>query len=133
MNKLTDIPRAVTYFLIAGGVFALLLLFGCESPPQYTSFGCIEADPTIGYVPLTVSFDASCSFVEGVSPPPAGLLSYGWDFDDDSAAGSGMTIEHTFVEPGTYEVQVVLIHTQGRDAGIPEAGGTRTITVLPAK
>ena len=53
--------------------------------------------------------------------------------DDDSAAAHGMTVEHTFVEPGTYEVQVVLIYTKGQKAGIPAVGATRTITVLPAE
>jgi len=118
--------------VIIGSTLALLFLFGCESPSPYSPIACIEADPTIGYAPLTVFFDASCSSAEGMSPPPEGMFSYGWDFDDDSAAAHGMTVEHTFVEPGTYEVQIGLIYTEGRKAGIPAAGGTRTITVLPA-
>jgi len=133
MDKTSRIPRTVMSLVTVGGLFALLFLYGCESTSPYTTFGCIEADPTIGYAPLTVSFDASCSFAEGMSPPPEGMFSYGWDFDDGSAAGSGMTVEHTFVEPGTYEVQVGLIYTEGREAGIPAAGGTRTITVLPSE
>ncbi len=128
---MSRISKSAMRLVMVGGLFALLFLFGCESPSPYTPFACIEADPTIGYDPLTVSFDASCSFAEGMSPPPEGMFSYGWDFDDGSAAGSGMTVEHTFVEPGTYEVQLGLIYTEGRKAGIPAAGTTRTITVLP--
>jgi len=133
MDKTSRISKTVMFLVIVGGLFALLFLFGCESSSPYTPFACIEADPTIGYAPLTVSFDASCSFAEGMSPPPDGMFNYGWDFDDDSAAAHGMTVEHTFVEPGTYEVQLGLIYTEGREAGIPAAGTTRTITVLPAE
>jgi PKD repeat protein len=85
--------------VIIGSTLALLFLFGCESPSPYSPIACIKADPTIGYTPLTVSFDASCSSAEGVSPPPEGMFSYGWDFDDDSAAAHGMTVEHITVLP----------------------------------
>jgi len=125
--------RIAKPLVIMGSILALAFLCGCVGTPLYSPTACIEADPTIGYAPLTVSFDASCSSAEGVSPPPSGMFSYGWDFDDDSAAAHGMTVEHTFVEPGTYEVQVVLIYTEGQKAGIPAAGGTRTVTVLPAE
>ena len=66
-----------------------------------------------------------------MSLPAAGLFSYVWDFDDGNSNGptTGMTVKHTFVNPGTYEVQVGLVDTKG----VPVAGVTRTITVLPAK
>lgn len=123
--------KKAKHLVIIGSSLALLFLFGCVGTPLYSPTACFKADPTIGYAPLTVSFDASCSSANGMSPPAAGLFSYVWDFDDGNSSGptSGMTVEHTFVEPGTYEVQVGLVDTKG----MPVTGVTRTITVLPAK
>jgi len=117
--------------LLIGSTLALVFLFGCVGTPLYSPTACLRADPTIGYAPLTVSFDASCSTADGISPPPSGMFTYVWDFDDGNSSGqtSGMTVEHTFVEPGTYEVQVGLVDSKG----IPVTGATRTITVLPAE
>lgn len=130
VDKMSRMSKAA---MIIGGLFALLFLFGCAHPSPYTPFACIEADPTIGYAPLTVSFDASCSFAEGMRPPPPGMFNYLWDFGDGTA-GSGMTVEHTFDEPGTFKVQLMLTHTEGRMAGIPvERGSFRIITVLPVQ
>lgn len=118
---MTRVIRAV----LAGSLFAglLLLASGCgEASLSITA--CITAEPTIGYAPLMVTFDASCSYVP---PQQAGVYTFVWDFDD-GASDTGRTVGHTFAEPGTYGVSVGMIN----ESGEPVAGTLRTITVLPA-
>ena len=55
-----------------------------------------------GYSPLTVNFDAS-----GSSHLTGAITDYHWDFKDN-CQGSGRTITHTFVLPGTYEVALTV-------------------------
>jgi len=82
------------YLVIIGSILALFFLFGCIGTPLYSPTACFKAAPTIGYAPLTVAFDASCSSANGMSPPATGLFSYVWDFDDGNSNGptTGMTV-----------------------------------------
>ena len=102
----------------------LVASVGCMQNVPRLPVACIEADPSIGYAPLVVTFDSSCSFVPLEA---AGVYSFGWDFDD-GATGSGQTITHTFLDPGTYMVSVGI----NNSGGIPVDGAVRAITVLPA-
>jgi PKD repeat protein len=110
---------------VASGLLAavLLALAGCTEPPS--TFACITADPTIGYAPLTVTLDASCSYIP---PERYGVYYVTWRFDDGTAGDVGQVVEHTFVEPGTYEVAATIFKS---GEGIPLDGATRTVTVLP--
>lgn len=112
---------------VAGGLLAslLLALAGCTEPPS--TVACITAEPTIGYAPLTVTLDASCSSI-----PPAryGIYYVTWRFDDGTT-DVGQTVEHRFLEPGTYEV-TASIHRSNDPVFSPLDTATRTITVLPA-
>lgn len=112
--------RLLTVLMVAGllGVTA-----GCMQSVPRLPIACIDADPSIGYAPLTVTFDASCSFIP---PEAAGVYSFVWDFDDE-ATGTGRTITHTFLDPGTYMVSVGM----NDSGGIPVDAAVRTITVLP--
>ena len=97
-------------------------LAGCMKTS--TPVACFRAEPSIGYAPLTVAFDASCSFVPEQA---AGVYGFVWDFDDGSE-GTGRTITHAFLSPGTYMVSVGMIDS----GGVPVDGAVRTITVLPS-
>jgi len=66
--------------------------------------------PKEGYPPLEVTFDASAS-----SSPNGAIVSYEWDFGDDEA-GSGVTVEHTYTEKGTYSVTLVVTDSTGATA-----------------
>ena len=66
--------------------------------------------PKEGYPPLEVTFDASAS-----SSPNGAIVSYEWDFGDDEA-GSGVTVEHTYTEKGTYAVTLVVTDSTGATA-----------------
>jgi len=110
---------------------ALLVFGGCLFQPVHEVHACFTADPTIGQAPLTVTFDASCSSADAVSPPALEDYFYIWDFDDENLGDlSGTVVEHTFTEPGTYLVQVAMMTTG--PGGEPVAGATRPITVLPS-
>jgi len=125
--------RRILQKIMVGGLFllTLALLYGCAHVPQYSPTASFRAEPSIGTAPLTVSFDASHSFAAGVSPPPPGMFYYIWDFDDNNHSAVGMVVEHTFEEPGTYGVQLMLTYTEGRMAGMPASGTIRFIVVLP--
>lgn len=110
---------------------ALSVFGGCSFQPVHEVHACFTADPTLGHAPLTVTFDASCSSADGVSPPALEDYFYIWDFDDENLGDlSGTVVEHTFTEPGTYLVQVSMM-TTGPDSE-PVDGATRPITVLPS-
>ena len=55
-----------------------------------------SANPLTGEAPLQVAFDASAS-----SDPEEDPLTYSWDFGDGNS-GSGVTISHTYANPGIY-------------------------------
>ncbi len=130
MNQQTGVRLRLAWGLLAAS--ALLILWGCTFQPAHEPLACISAEPTIGYAPLVVTFDASCSSADGVSPPPQGDYFYVWDFDDANLGDrAGTIVEHTFTEPGTYLVQVAM--TTIGPGGEPVAGAVRTITVLPSE
>ncbi len=123
--------RKAIGFILAGLLLSAtgLCFWGCTNQPVYEPHACVDAEPTIGYAPLTVTFDASCSSADGMSPPAEGEYHYVWDFDDDNLGDrAGTAVEHTFTEPGTYLVQVGMMSM----GGVPVDGAVRTITVLPA-
>ena len=123
MNKTTRI--ALLLALLAG---MLLAIAGCQQPaPEIIA--CITADPTIGYAPLTVAFDAACTYVP---PERAGSYDYRWEFGDGADA-SGRSAIHTFAAPGTYEVGIYLFDFGSPYPDVPEvlAYATRVIVVLP--
>lgn len=61
--------------------------------------GAILASRTKGEAPLDVSFD-----VEGEN-----ILSYSWDFGDDSEIDKEGSVFHTFEEPGKYKVELIIL------------------------
>lgn len=76
-----------------------------------------EANPTSGEAPLEVEFDASAS-----SDPDGDIEEYIWRFKDGSTPDNGETTTHTFRTAGEYDVELVVIDSQGnRD--------TETVTI----
>ena len=61
--------------------------------------GAIRASVTKGNAPLDVSFD-----VEG-----EGLVSYSWDFGDNSEIDKEGNVFHTFKAPGRYKVELIVL------------------------
>jgi len=123
--KLRLLPRSVAVSVLI--IFAILMISGCLGQPVATPRACIQAEPTIGYAPLTVAFDASCSYVPDGAQD---VYHFQWEFDDGSE-GTGRTTVHTFAEPGTYTVEAIMIGSDGIDMDNLNIG-TRVVTVLPS-
>ncbi len=72
----------------------------------------VSADPSFGFPPLEVEFDASSSF-----DPDGGLIvQYDWDLDDDGTyelIDQGPVVNETFETPGSYEVWVRVTDDEG--------------------
>ena len=96
---------------------------GCIGPSVPTPIACIQAEPTIGYAPMTVTFDASCSYVpEGAE----GVYHFRWEFSDGSD-DTGRAVVHTFTEPGTYTAEAIMINSEYDWVDT----ASRVVTVLP--
>jgi len=121
--------RRVILSAISGALLAALalLLGGCLQQTTPSPIACIEVDPTIGYAPLAVTFNASCSFV---SAGAEDVYHFRWEFDDGTDDGTGLrrTTTHTFTESGTYTIYVLMINSAHEWVD----SASRVITVLPA-
>ncbi len=112
--------------------FTLAVVFtdGSESlhsAPYTFEFGTgilaahVQAEPLLGEVPLTVSFDGSGS--------AGSASSYAWSFGDGSTA-TGPTIDHSYVTAGNYTATLIIADDLGATdqavtiINVSEAGGT---------
>jgi len=79
---------------------------GGTTPTQNTS---ISATPTAsgqsGAVPLAMMFTATA--------PKGPIATYEWDFKDNTPMVTGATAQHTFMEPGAYEVTLTVRDAAG--------------------
>jgi PKD repeat protein len=82
-------------------VASIIISAGIE-PVNEAPEAAVSASTMTGDAPLVVSFDAS-----GSSDPNGDALTYTWDFGDGSTA-TGVTVDHTFSEAGTYTVSLVV-------------------------
>src|SRR5262249_39885842 len=100
-------PDGMLYFLsiFDGAVYVIRPSTGARP------VAVISANPTSGAPPLTVSFDGS-----GSTDPNNNQLTYTWDFGDQSPAGSGIAVSHTFAQRGTYAVTLTVDNGQGGQA-----------------
>jgi len=60
-----------------------------------------------GAAPTEVSFDAGDSYAS------EGIESYSWDFDDGSPQVGSESVEHTYTQPGSYDVSLTVTDTEG--------------------
>lgn len=74
---------------------------------------------TSSAVNLAASFDGS-----GTSDPGGSVASYGWNFGDGTAAGTGATPSHTYATAGTFQVTLTATDNLGASASV-----THPITV----
>lgn len=77
------------------------------------AFTCTPASPV--FAGKTITFDASVS-----SNPGASIMAYNWTFGDGSSA-SGVNVQHTFPVPGTYDVTLEVISSDGPRAWVTQA------------
>ena len=81
------------------------------------------ATPSVGQVPLTVAFDASAS-----SDSDGSITSYSWNFGDNTAPGSGVTVNHLYQAAGTFTATLTVTDNRGATASTTRAV---TVTVGP--
>ena len=83
------------------------------------------ADPTSGPSPLTVTLDASAS-----TDPDGSITGYAWDFGDQTAAGSGVRLEHVYSAAGSYTITLTVTDNRGATASATR-GVTATTNAPP--
>src|SRR5918996_922234 len=85
------------------------ILIIVDEPPPLTAVNIIP-NGTEGIAPATFEFEAVVT--GGIEP-----YTYRWNFGDDSReTGDDETIEHTFEEAGTYNVNLIVIDSTGQVA-----------------
>ncbi len=88
--------------------------------------------PASGPAPLEVQLSAAGT------DPDGDPLTYAWDFDDGSAAGTGLQVTHTYTRAGTYNAKVTASDGHGGTASATVAivvgnpAGNQSPTVLAA-
>lgn len=91
--------------------------FNAGIPPSSTNPNCnrtpvarAQADLMFGEAPLLVNFDSAGSHdLDGT------LSSFDWSFGDGTQA-SGQQVDHTFADPGIYDVQLTVVDDDGASA-----------------
>lgn len=83
---------------------------GILPPPGGQPVADFTFSPSIGYAPLTVTFDASGSFdADGT------IVDYAWVFGDGET-GSGAVVTHTFLMPGVLTNLLIVTDNDGKTA-----------------
>lgn len=106
-------------------LFAALVLSACtQSPPtnpepaNVAPTAAFTVTPEIGVAPLTVSMDASSS-----TDSDGLIVDDAWSFGDGET-GTGVGIEHEFLQAGEYEIELTVTDNDGTTDSI-----THSITV----
>jgi PKD repeat protein len=112
-------PGNELYYVDLGGTIRRLRYFPGNQPPT----AVIDATPTQGPAPLTVTFNGS-----GSSDPDAadqGRLTYAWDFTNDGTTDStAPSPSFTYTTAGTYTARLTVSDTLG-------ATNSKTVTITP--
>lgn len=97
-----------------------------RSAPKCDTIALDRAAPTVRVDgPDQVRVGELASFAVHAADATSGLTgAYAWSWGDDTPAGAGQSVSHTFAQPGTYEVAV----TTADVAGNP-ATATKTVVV----
>jgi glucose/arabinose dehydrogenase/PKD repeat protein len=112
-------PGNELYYVDLGGTIRRLRYFPGNQPPS----AVINASPTQGPVPMTVTFNGTAS----TDPDPAdqGRLTYAWDFTNDGTTDSTAPApSFTYTAAGTYTARLTVTDTLG-------ATNSKTVTITP--
>lgn len=103
-----NISSAATTFNYAFSAHSLTIIELQSSSTPAPPVAVINADPTSGRAPLTVTFNGSGSSASG----NAQIVGYNWNMGDGSTM-SGISVSHTFTMPGTYTVTLTVTDSNG--------------------
>jgi glucose/arabinose dehydrogenase len=87
-----------------GAVFKIAFTGNVNRPP----LAAATSDVTAGLAPLTVNFSGA-----GSTDPDNNPLTYSWNFGDNTTAGTGVTVQHTYTTNGTYNAVLTVTDTGG--------------------
>ncbi|MCX6646190.1 MAG: PKD domain-containing protein [bacterium] len=98
-------------------IATILLIFGCSghgSPPtvpdESAPVAIAKADPN----PQAVNFPVSFSASDSTDPDGGTIQLYEWDWNNDGTYDqTGENVDHTWIETGTYQVQLRLLDDEG--------------------
>jgi PKD repeat protein len=94
--------------LVLAVLAAALLMGGGFTPdPEVAAYAHFTCSPESGPSPLEVAFLATAS-----SDPDEDIRTFVWSFGDGSI-GSGTSVVHTFVDPGSYDVGLATVNSKG--------------------
>jgi len=91
--------------VLLGGI-CVFFMTGCHMLEAH-----IEATPTFGLPPLEVLFDGSMSYDDAFGGGP--IVQWDWNFGD-SFTTAGVTVTHTYSEPGTYVARLAVTTGTGK-------------------
>jgi len=112
-------PGGELYYVDLGGTIRRLRYFPGNQPPT----AVIQASPTQGPAPLTVTFNGTGS--TDPDPADAGRLQYAWDFTNDGVTDStSPTATFTYTTAGSYTARLTVTDTLN-------ATHTSTVTLTP--
>jgi len=108
-------PGGDLFYVDLAGTIRRISFAGSNTPPTAS----VQASPTSGPTPLTVSFDGTGSF-----DPEGRPLSYSWDLNGDGTFGdaTGPTASFTYTVPGVYQPSLRVTDDQG-------ASDTTSVTI----
>jgi glucose/arabinose dehydrogenase len=101
-------PGGDLFYVDLAGTIRRISYQGTNTPPT----AVIQATPTSGAAPLTVSFDGRGSS----DPDPGdGIASYSWDLNGDNVYGDATTAtaSYTYTQPGTYTARLKVTDRKG--------------------
>ena len=121
-------PNGDLFYVDFGGTVRRIRYFNQNQPPH----AVINANPTAGAAPLTVTFDGTAS-----SDPNGDPLTYAWDLDGDGAFDDAAmaTTTYTYTQPGTYTATLQVADSSGLSATASitvAAGNTPPSAVIDA-
>jgi glucose/arabinose dehydrogenase len=101
-------PGGDLFYVDLAGTIRRISFAGANTPPT----AAIQASPTSGAAPLTVSFDGRSSS----DPDPGdGIAAYSWDLNGDGTYGdaTSATTSFTYADPGTYTARLRVTDRNG--------------------
>lgn len=96
------------------GTYTLTVSIGSETKSKTINvvsqpFAWIEGEPEFPGVSQDVIFNGS----ESISPAGLDIVSYKWDFGDDSSIGNGSVVKHAYNRTGDFNVKLTITDSNG--------------------
>lgn len=122
LNLPPSTGRSVTHTFPASGLFAVRVFLFADARTIGTGTTSVAVqgpnqNPVASFVsstvdnapqPRTIRFDAG-----GSTDADGSIASFAWNFGDNSAAGSGQVVEHTYAAPGQFTVSLTVTDDRG--------------------